>query len=460
MNDYKKLINDYIEEHTEDMISFLKELISYRSVQGEAEENAPFGKENKEVLDRFIAECEKFGFKTENFQGYAAHADMNELAPKLGILCHLDVVPEGTGWTGDPYKAEVKDGKVIGRGAIDDKGPAVMALYAMKCISDLKIPLKHGVRLIAGCNEENGSEDMEYYRKKTEFPELLVTPDGNYPLINIEKGMLRCEFSADMPENCALVSLHGGSVINAVPDRCTAKVKDTSPEEVAESAKGIENVKFTAVTEGNLTVITAEGSCAHASTPEQGYNAVTAMLRLLDDISADTGVPVSVLNSMFPYGETDGGSAGVKCSDDISGELTLVLSVIDIENGSINGKCDCRFPVSKTLSEISEKLCGAFEGDNIDAQIILGVEPHYVDSDSEFVRSLLAVYEDVTGNKGECIAIGGGTYVHETENGVAFGAEFPGEDNHMHGADEFITIDNLKLNAKIYANMIIALAGK
>lgn len=454
MSSYKKQIHEYITAHKDDMTEFLSRLISYKSVMGEPAENMPFGKGCAEVLGEFLSECGKFGFKTKNIDNYAAHADMNDLPPSLGILCHLDVVPEGTGWTSDPYKAEIRGDKIFGRGAIDDKGPAAAALFAMKCVRELDIPLKKGVRIIVGCNEENGSEDMEYYLRHEKFPEMLVTPDGNYPVINIEKGMLRCEITdTDFSEN--IISLHGGSVINAVPELCEAVVKNTSADKVNGIARGIDNIKIYAEDKNDCTYIRAEGVCAHASTPEQGVNAVTAMLTLLGRLF---GGKAEALSALFPYGETDGNSAGVKCSDEKSGGLTLVLSVINAENGTLKAYCDSRFPVSKTLDEISSALCKNLADKGFSAKIVLGSEPHYVDSDSDFVKSLLAVYEDVTGEKGECIAIGGGTYVHDTENGVAFGAEFPGEDNHMHGADEFIKISSLLLNAEIYANMIASVA--
>ncbi|MGN0691142.1 MAG: Sapep family Mn(2+)-dependent dipeptidase [Oscillospiraceae bacterium] len=456
MSSYKKQIHEYITAHKEDMIEFLSRLISYKSVMSEPADNMPFGKGCAEVLGEFLSECEKFGFKTKNIDNYAAHADMNDMPPSLGILCHLDVVPEGTGWTGDPYRVEIRGDKLFGRGAIDDKGPAAAALFAMKCVSDLNIPLKKGVRIIVGCNEENGSEDMEYYLRHEKFPEMLVTPDGNYPIINIEKGMLRCEISSDeLSEN--IISIHGGSVINAVPELCEAVVRNTSADRVNEITKSINNVKIYAEDKGDCTHIRAEGVCAHASTPEQGVNAVTAMLSILGGLF---GGKVKALAELFPFGETDGGSAGLKCSDEKSGELTLVLSVINAENGSLKAYCDSRFPVLKSLGEISSALCKSIADRGFSAEIVLGNEPHYVSPDSDFVRSLLAVYEDVTGEKGECIAIGGGTYVHDTDNGVAFGAEFPGEDNHMHGADEFIKLSSLLLNAEIYANMIARLCGE
>ena len=66
----------------------------------------------------------------------------------------------------------------------------------------------------------------------------------------------------------------------------------------------------------------------------------------------------------------------------------------------------------------------------------------------------------MTGKKGECIAIGGGTYVHEIEGGVAFGPEFIGDDNHMHSADEFIKEDDLIFNAKMFALAILRICAE
>lgn len=455
MENINEKIHKYIYNNENEMISFLSKLIAYPSTQGERLDGKPFGEECAKVLDEFLRKAEGIGFKTKNLENYAGHADMNDLKPEIGILCHLDVVPAGTNWSSDPFKAEVHDGKIFGRGAIDDKGPAVAALFAMKCVHELNIPLKKGVRIIVGCNEENGSEDMEYYTKHEKFPPKLVTPDGNYPVINIEKGMLRCKISAETLHD-DIIYIKGGNVINAVPEYCEAVIKGKTVSEVLRQASSINYGKFDVYENGDSIKIEAHGKCEHASTPERGINAVTAMLYLLSKIY---GGKVKMLSDIFKAGETSGESAKISCSDKESGSLTLVLSVIDYEDSTFTAYADSRFPVSKTLNEISEALIKTLNESGFKGEIILGSEPHYVDSESDFVKALLSVYEDVTGEKGECIAIGGGTYVHDTKSGVAFGAEFPGEDNHMHGADEFIKIKSLLTNAEIYARMIVKLAG-
>ncbi len=454
MENYKEKIKKYVEDHTDEMISVLKELISYKSVKAPASEGMPFGKGAADVLAKWTELCEQYGFPAKNFDNYAAHADMGD-DPRLGILCHLDVVPEGTGWSSDPYIAEVRGGRIYGRGAIDDKGPAVAALFAMRCVKELGVPLDGGVRIITGCDEENGSSDMDYYITKEKFPEMLVTPDGDYPVINGEKGMIRLSFEIPLP--AGMISVKGGNAINAVPELCTAELENADISAIDALSGKYDGVTFEAEKSGNTVKITAKGICAHASTPEKGHNAVSAMFSLLNGL----GYALNNITTLFPYGETDGKSLGLDIHDDISGGLTDVFSVADTENGKLTGKADIRFPVTFRLAEVSEKLYAAFAAQKITSEIIYSTEPHYVDENSSFIRALLDTYTDVTGDKGCCISIGGGTYVHDTGNGVAFGAEFPGEtENNMHGADESITIDSLKRNSEIYANAIINLLRK
>ncbi len=420
-------IREYLEKHREEMIDVLSELVSVRSVQNDADGEYPFGKEPARALNIMLEKCSEAGFNVENVENYVGSADFNELEPSLAILTHLDVVPEGTGWSSDPYILKRSEGRLIGRGTCDDKGPAVSSLFALKAVRELAKPLKRGVRLIFGTNEENGSADLAYYRTKRKLPPMVFTPDGEYPVINAEKGMIRVYFSADFNE----LSVTSGKIINAVPENCTVIQEDN--------------------------IISYNGKSAHASTPEKGDNAIT---KFLDEYSRTYKNPLLCgLASLFPHGETDGKSCGLGFSDEISGKMTCVLSMLNTENGRLKGGIDIRFPLDRTLKEVSGIICRSLENVGFKIDSCEGTEPHVTDENSEFVQSLLRVYERVTGDKGHCIAIGGGTYVHEIDGGVAFGAEFPNEDGNMHGADEFVTEENLIRNAEIMAEAIIELCG-
>ena len=450
-------INRYIEANKDNMISDLRELVKIPSVAGMPQDGCPFGEKPSEALSKALDICGRAGLFTKNIDGNMGEADFfSDKKLHLGILCHMDVVPAGIGWSVPPFDITECGGKLIGRGAIDDKGPAIAVIYALKAIKELDIPLEKNVRLLFGTNEENGSADLAMYLKRNTLPPLLFTPDGSYPVINIEKGMLRTSLHADdiaCKNGAKILSITSGETVNAVPMTAETVLQGVAPESISADFDGI---IFEISSDEDKTIIKATGKSAHASTPELGRNALTALLSVLARLT-DSPVLKS-LCELFPYGETDGLSCGIKCSDDISGETTTVLSVCRSDGKSITCRQDIRFPVCESCDGIISRLqkkCRLFD---ITADI--RSEPHHVPADSEFIKTLLSVYEDVTRNKAYTVAIGGGTYVHDTKNGVAFGAEFPGDENNMHGADEFIKTDSLLLNAKIYAEAIIRLCGK
>lgn len=447
-------IFSYIDSHGSEMISDLRRLVRIPSVMGEASENAPFGEMPARALGEMLKMCSEAGLHVRNIDNYVGTADFYPAnkTPELGILCHLDVVPEGSGWSVPPFDLTEKNGRLYGRGAIDDKGPAAAVLFAVKALKAVGIKPAKNFRLIFGTNEENGSADLAYYRKKEKLPEMLFTPDGSYPVINAEKGMLRVTHKlAACPK---IISISGGNAVNAVPEYAAA-VLDITNADISGYTSKFDGVTITAEYADGTTEITAKGKGAHASTPENGANAVTALISVVSEICGNTAL--NALSGMFPYGETDGAAAGIKCSDEISGGLTTVLSVISCSDGILEAKQDVRFPVTKTSGEILAVLAEKAAASGIEMNADMVSEPHYVPEDSPLIKKLLEVYKLVTGKKGYCVAIGGGTYVHETENGVAFGAEFPGEENNMHGADESVSRESLIKNAKIFAAAICSL---
>lgn len=414
----------------------LERLVKIPSVSVEPEDKYPFGTECKNALDEFLKIAEENGFTAKNYDYYAGSADLYpEGEPELGILAHLDVVPVSEkDWSFPPFELTEKDNRLYGRGSEDDKGPLIAALFAMKAVRECGYKLKSNVRLIAGCSEETGSElDIEEYTKRAKMPKKVFTPDAEFPIITTEKGMLRFSFGGSF--DCkAIESIKGGTVVNAVPSEVTATVKGEP--------------------------ITCNGKSAHASTPEQGENAFNILFEHLlktDLPETDAGMLKSLLK-LFPTGETNASSLSLDKTDK-SGSTTCVFSIIDYSGGKLSCKADMRFPVSLTKSEAIEKIKKAVEAAGLEFFGATGSEPHCVDENSDFVQSLLQSYTEVTGKAGYCKAIGGGTYVHGIEGGVAFGMEIEGEDNHIHGADEWVGIEALLTSAEIYAKAIIKICG-
>ncbi len=459
-------INEFLDSKQDEMIEALRSLVQIPSYRMPEEPGMPYGKGAAQCLEKALELAQRLGFKVRNIDNYVGTADFDDKQPELGILGHLDVVPEGTDWNYPPYECVVDGANIYGRGTIDDKGPVVAALYAMYALKELGIPLKKGVRCIMGTDEECGSSDLAYYTKKETLPEMLFTPDGSYPIINIEKGRVQGAFATDYKTSDTLpliLSVHGGQTVNAVPERAQAVVQGFTEDEIAEYIRKTDTgVTFTTEKSDQGVIIYAKGKSGHASTPELGVNAMTGLITLLIQMpfaDCDGFRKLKNIISVFPHGETDGTHAGAALSDELSGALTLAFSVFHYENGKIEGNFDIRFPISYTVASVKERLISALGNYGFTLTGSADAEPHHVDENSEFIQKLLKVYEEQTGEKGHCVAIGGGTYVHDTVGGVAFGAEFPGEENNMHGANEHISIESFMKNAKIFAHAIVEICG-
>lgn len=407
---------------TDEILDFLENLIKIRSVKSSPLPGMPYGENNAEVLDIFLKKAHDMGFKTRNFDNYAGTVESGEGEAKLGILCHLDVVPEGEGWSYPPYELTNKDGKLFGRGTFDDKGPAVAALFAL--YEAKKHGLKDNVRLILGCNEECGSDDLKYYEKCEPLPDMLFSPDADFPVVNGEMGIIHAVFKKKMTDG-KILKINSGCASNAVPAAANAVLSD-----------------------GN--VISAEGKSAHASTPQEGENAAAKLLVKLKDYSEY----IKMLSEKFPCGDFYGKGLGIDTEDEVFGRLTASLTKLSLSDGILCGTIDIRYPPSTTLEKIRQILENTFETVEIE-----GNNPHYVDPESKFVKSLIEAYEEVTGKKGYTVTMGGGTYVHDTAGGVAFGMSMPGTNNNIHGADEFIALNELLTGIEIFKTAIIKICG-
>lgn len=464
---YKELISNYIEEHQNELIEDVKTLVSINSKKSVAKENMPFGEGVAKALEKALNMAKEYGFSTKNYDNYVGTIDLNDKERGLDILAHLDVVPEGEGWVvTEPFKPIVLDGKIYGRGSSDDKGPALAALYALRAVKELNIPLNKNVRLILGTDEEDGSACIKHYYSIEKEAPMTFTPDGEYPIVNIEKGRLAGHFIGKVALNSgekSLISFESGTKINVVPPKAKAILKGFDFTYLEKLSKNIEeeiNIKFEINKEE--CSISSFGANAHASTPNKGNNAITGLLYLLSkldfsDISLNK--VIRGLYDLMPHGQIDGENLGVKISDERSGSLTLAFSILNINSNGLEGYFDSRCPVSAVPEKILSTLREKFSSIDLEFTNKDMIAPHEVDADSDFIKTLNSCYEDYTGRKGGTVAIGGGTYVHDIKNGVAFGAVFPETDTKMHGADEFMPIDELLVSAKIFALAIVKLCS-
>lgn len=466
---YKEKIENFMEQHRQEMLDDICELCRINSEKMPAEEDMPYGPGAAECLDTALDMAEGYGFETIDYDGYVGCVDLNEMPRQLDILAHLDVVPAGEGWTvTEPFAPIVRDGKLYGRGTADDKGPAVAALYAMRAVRELKIPLKKGVRLILGTDEECGSSDIAYYYQKEKEAPMTFSPDAEYPVTNVEKGRLPGHVVADFEPSKTLprlVRIQAGTKINVVPGKAEATVEGMDDEVLRSAADETEKktgIMFQLEREREFCKITAVGTGAHASVPQEGNNAITGLLTFLAALPFADCEQIALLNRMLalmPHGDVHGEKLGIDMQDELSGRLTLAFSMLKVDESSLDAEFDSRVPVCGNEENVLKVIRSAMENQGLKLLNETMTPPHHVDGNSVFVQTLNKAYERYTGREGGCCATGGGTYVHNLKNGVAFGASMPGTDNRMHGADEFAVVEDLVTSAKIFAQVIVDLCS-
>lgn len=446
-----------VEKYRNELIEKLAKLVNIESVYGEAEEGAPFGKGPKEALLTALDMLDQDGFKTVNLDNYVGYAEMGEGDDIIGIIGHLDVVPakKEDGWDTDPFAQTEKDGILYGRGVSDDKGAVVASMIAMKVIRDLEIPLNKRIRLIMGTNEESGSKCLEYYVKKEGDVTYGFTPDGDFPGVYGEKGMIKASYHS---LNTNILDIEGGSVSNIVCSKCTIKVEKNSysPKTLKEYFNQ-KNLTYSIEEGTDSDTITVLGVAAHASLPHLGVNAISELFMALKRAGYQD-LFVDFYCSHFGL-ETDGSLFGAACKDEY-GALTSNNGVIRMKDGVITGTIDMRSPVSMNVKQVVRQMQEENKLKDEGGEIVIErtVDPLFYPPESTLVTSLLKAYRDVTGDtETEPMTIGGGTYAKEIGNTIAFGCAFPGKDYRIHNVNEWVEIDELLLQAEIYVQAIINL---
>ncbi len=451
-----KKLYELIDSYADAYAAHLTRWVQVASVKADPAPDAPFGQAVRRMYDMALADCAAEGLVTRGFDGYALDATLGDAEETIAVLGHLDVVPAGDGWTVDPFGA-VRDGdRLYGRGTGDDKGPALCALYAMKAIKEAGIPLKKSIRLILGCDEESGWEDMAYYCAHTDMPEVGFSPDASFPLINTEKAMLHFMLTAPVSEEGLQVKeMFTGERMNVIPGESRALL--AGGEELAAQVSAYAartGLPYTAEVTDEGVWVTAEGIPGHSAYPVGRRNAIGMMLLLLKEL----GVKGAFATLADAVGmQSDGAALGCACRDDVSGALTCNMGILHLENGSITCTLDMRVPITADLDALERNARAALPGFTAVAD---KKAPHHVPADSELVTSLLAAYHEETGLPAEPQYTGGGTYAKVLRQGVAFGAAFPDDEDLAHQAGEYVYLSKMLTATKIYANALLRLAGQ
>lgn len=453
----------------DELIKDTQRLLQIKSVLDEegASANAPLGQGVKEALQFMLDLGEQDGFTSKNVGHVAGHLEFGEGEESLGILCHVDVVPEGDGWTSDPYGAEIRDGKIFARGAIDDKGPTMAAYYAMKIVKDLGLPLKRRVRMIIGTDEESNWRCVDHYFEHEEMPTFGFAPDADFPIIYAEKGIADYDVVQKATEegggDVEVLTFESGRRYNMVPDFASAEIIALDSSTVIQQFNRFlqeKGLTGESKQEETKVILEIEGVSAHGMEPDKGKNAGLYLAQFLSTLQLDKKA-AQYFHFVVKYfvGDSRGRALGIAYSDEITGDLTINVGKLTYRHAD-GGRLglNMRYPVTTDMDKTMEALIDKLRTEGFERENFSDSKPHHVDEKDFLVQTLKKVYEEQTGEKAELLSIGGGTYARSLKSGVAFGPLFPGRPDVAHQKDEYIIIDDLLKATAIYAQAIYELA--
>ena len=464
------MLNDYIKTNKDEMIQKLQELIQIPSVYSESKNPLmPFGENANKALEYMLDLGNQLGFKTKNIDGYCGYIEFGEGKEMLGIIGHLDVVPSGDNWTYPPFSASIFDNKIYGRGAIDDKGPVIASLYAMKYVLDY-CKVNKRVRLILGLNEENDWKCIDYYKAHEESPTIGFSPDADFPCIYAEKSILTPYLSMDYSTQNTPITIQeidcNHNAINVVPKICSTILKIDSTLHMEILIKNIKQIIKKYDFEIDIYKIndeevklTSHGIGAHAAHPDLGINAISRLIIVLDEVFKTYDIFIALFDffTKYIYTDYDGKRLGINDKDE-SGSLTLNVGNMTLENNILKIGFNLRIPIHTSIEHIENTFLECLSDyKNITYKKVGSKPALYIPKDNYLVKTLCDIYNEEANSYLEPIAIGGATYARAFDNCISFGANLPGQKDMCHQTDEFISIDNLLFACKVYAKAICEL---
>ena len=467
-----------LDTYREDMIRTLGESIARPSVNAEPVRTAdgevlPFGRGVHDALTHMLGVGAEMGFEVCNVDNYAGYIDFSPEEsgdtdiPTCAVVGHLDVMPEGTGWTGEPFVMTEKDGFLYGRGTSDDKGPVVACLYAMKALKEEGIVPKIRIRTVLGLDEETGDTSINYYTEHCGHPDMGFTPDGDFPIVNGEMGILVFDLAQKFSriparDDLRLTKLESGTAHNAVPADARAVIAgdkkyydliaDRAAQYREETGYNIRTKR-----QGSSLVVEAKGVAAHGAHPDLGLNAISIMLDFLGRIpfaSEELNDFIAFYNDHIGF-DYNGERIGCNFSDNPSGPLIFNVGVANINEEIASLSINIRYPVTFTDADVISGIEKCLDGSSIGIITRMIQHPIYMDLDDPMVGKMLRAYRDETGDQESGpIVQAGGTYAKMVNNILCFGGQFPGEENTMHQADEKFCVESFMKMARVYARAL------
>ncbi len=438
-------LNTALETYRDDMIRELSALVQIKSVNEPPVGDKPYGEGAYNALCYALELGKSLGFTCVNLDNHIGYAELDSCSTThssdgyVGVFTHLDVVPEGDGWSVPPYGGVVKDGRVYGRGVADNKVAAISALYGLRVLAESGYVPRTKIRIVFGCNEETGMDDMAYYNTVQPLPVFGIVPDTGF-FVARESGRMVGKLAGEC--GGALVAIDGGSAPNIVPDICHATVKAAQVHDASLAAVA-ERYKVTVERDDDNVVLTATGVACHGASPQNGDNAVIKLIAALHELHITLPPIIDFLHERIG-GDYTGAGLGIACADD-DGKLPLTINVGNIatRDGVITTEFDIRYPTRCDGTDIARVIAEQAAGLTLDCD---DSGPLRADTSLPQIPKLMALYTEATGKPAELACGAGGTYARKC-GGRAIG--FGGTGGNGHSADEYVVIDEMMEFAKL-----------
>lgn len=451
-----------IEPYKKNLLIDLEKLLLIPSVKDPetTSPDAPFGRGIQEALDYMLNLGKRDGFITKDVDHYAGHLEVGQGEKLLGILSHLDVVPAETDqWDTPPFTPVIKDDKLFARGALDDKGPTLMAYYAVKILKELGYHFNQRIRLIYGTDEENNWQGVAHYFKKETMPDFGIVPDGIFPMIYAEKGVVSFDLNRELKSQ-NLLTFQAGKAYNVVPDQACAEISYHENLEVPFTSyldrHGL-NGNFSE--DGDKQILTLEGKAAHAAGPSEGINAALHLAHFLISLDLDLDAKnfLDIIEN-YLWQDTEGKKIGIFHQDQELGDTTLNTAFITLEDGQARLGLNWRYPASLNFNQAWSHLQDLAQKEEWQLNLISHQETSHANLDSPETKLLLDTYRKHTGDQTPPLAIGGITYGRVFDRGITFGPFFLGKPATLHQPNEYIELADLWKALEIYLDALYQLA--
>jgi len=260
-------------------------------------------------------------------------------------------------------------------------------------------------------------------------------------------------FKSQIPEDASLV-LHNAS--ESLVDSLKAK------------AKTLSEVEFNFEEQGKSLKITVKGMSAHSSEPESGVNAIAHLSALFKDVALENnsdGQLIKFVNQLIGLDIHGKQFGDIAYEHEFMGPMSVAPTVIERNGNALTLAINARRPVGKDESVLKQQINSAINewetANNVTltkVETIIGT-PMLLDN-APHAQKLLDIFKHFTGDeKADFVSIGGGTNAKLFDNAVSFGPSMPGKRYTGHSEHEFITLEQLELNLRMYTAMMIELGN-